>query len=255
MHSRWSCVPTRGEEGRRAGVTRGVTKSWLSPRSPSHPRPRMPVRQPSPPLQPQHLRSVLLEPHLLAPRATPPRPGCALPGTGRHTQVCANPFWVPRTCMFRHALQKGGSSLTCRLFAGLGALSARVPMKRSTYPKDARKDKVVAREDAGGALHRNRDTANRGESANRKKEPSARDGDPKGVKVAQTRRGNRKCNGHSLGAAQERRPTPQQPAPAIPPRPPRAQGPPPCRRFRRAWRRRCSGGSGAAACGDTSPRK
>ena len=99
-----------------------MTKLWLTPRTPRYPRPRMPVRHPSPPLQPQRLRSRarVPEPHLLALRATPPGPGCALRYrvasselSALRTQVqgdtrkCANPFWVPRSCMFRYDFAEG----------------------------------------------------------------------------------------------------------------------------------------------------
>ena len=53
-----------------------------------------------------------------------------------HTRKCANhPFWAPRSCTFRHALQLGGSSFTCCIFAASEHRRRSCPCIGSQTPK------------------------------------------------------------------------------------------------------------------------
>ena len=133
---------------------------WLTPKSPRYPRPRASVCQPRPP----PTRAACAQGHWclsrvcsfsMRSRRVRTAPFCSAwlpwsgsladPGAG-HTRKYAAPFWFPRSCTFRHALQLGGSSFTCCLLAGLGVLSARVPMNRSTNPKETGRETGVVRE-------------------------------------------------------------------------------------------------------------
>ena len=251
MHSRWSCVHTREEEGRRAGVTCGSrAKSNIRHAACGI---RIRTRQGSYTTARRHSKTTAFT--FLTGRgrnkivahsqitALPHARGCrfvsrarsfnrnacaqehrcrssicslsvrrhrvwaapfgtawlprswrpADPGTGRHTQV-GKPILARRAACSRHSLQKGGSSFTCNLFAGLGSTAGTRAYEKEhkpqrhqrgersyqgrpqTHPKTRTKQKMRSTQPAapaaattgsasGGArpLRKNRDAANRGE--------------------------------------------------------------------------------------------